>query len=312
MPIVQFVHIPTQIHCDVSFSSRAGVRNSELISFLLQIDRRALQLAIILKYWSKVHRLTGTNLFPNYALIMLVIFYLQHLSILPPVRWLQSSAYDCEIVEGWNTSFNSSLRELPSSDDNTPLHELLGGFFSFYRDFNFKDYVISPYIGQPIHRSLFNRLHDVPEEFTMYIDNVSGRATPLKTDTLMCIQDPFQHNRNCTVAVHQRLMLSMTRFVALGAAIFEQCEGNYDRFLLNLLTQKPLNLPEAENKKHRPNGRPPGKVTKRKAKGPTTMPHGVINKKFKPIKCVTVTSWNQHFHKLRKRTQGHGAGPKKS
>lgn len=302
VPIVQFLHTPTQTNCDVSFSSRAGIRNSELISFMMQIDSRALKLAIILKYWSKVHKLTGTNLFPNYSLIMLVIFYLQNRSILPPVKWLQGSANNCDIVEGWNTSFNCSLRELPPSEDPTPLHMLLGDFFLFYRNFNFKDLIISPFSGQAVPRSLFVRLEDVPDEFSMYVDNVSGKAVPLKIDTLMCVQDPFQHNRNCTVAVHHKLMTTMTNFFALGASIFEDCVGNYDNFLSMLLMNGPQNLPEPDKKKNKPvhQNQLPGKVTKKARVGNS----GFSNSNRRSVNGIRVTVFNQYFHALKKQVHG--------
>lgn len=250
VPIVKFYHIPTRRNCDVSFKSPSGVRNSQLIAHLLHTDRRALPLTILIKYWSKVHKLTGTNLLPNYALTMLTIFYLQQKNILPPIIRLQSPN-NSFYVDDWNTAFNEKY--IHKTENDQSMYELLGEFFEFYSSFNFEENIISPFMGSPVHKKLFNNMEDIPKGFELYKKNVGNKThIRLKTDTIMCVQDPFEHNRNCTAAVFPRLAQSFTLHVQVAAKIYKQNKST--DFLRDILMKKP-NLPQASKKKRKNNQR---------------------------------------------------------
>ncbi|KAG7301922.1 hypothetical protein JYU34_013340 [Plutella xylostella] len=244
VPIVQFTHVPTQIHCDVSFTSHAGTRNSELICFMMQLDSRVLPMTILIKYWSKVHGLTGTNKLPNYSLIMMTIFYLQQIDVLPSVEYLQNSAAQTNMVDNWNTSFMTNKSQVPPSQNKTPLYGLLRGFFEYYRDFDYKDSIISPYLGRPLKKTWFKGIEHVPNEFSQYINNVTNNnCPPIKTETngLICVQDPFQHNRNCTAGVFPRLFATLVAYFRQSVNIFEGCPR--DSVLGEWLRQPPPNIP---------------------------------------------------------------------
>ncbi|XP_073946483.1 speckle targeted PIP5K1A-regulated poly(A) polymerase-like isoform X2 [Choristoneura fumiferana] len=244
VPIVKFYHVPTRRNCDLSFKSPNGVRNSKLICYLLHLDKRAQDLAILVKYWSKVHHLTGTNLMPNYALTLLVIFYLQHIDILPSVLALQEIPSH-DPVDGWNTAFEECHHP---NDNYSSLHDVVGGFFSFYSTFRFDENIISPFLGYPIVRESFKKLTDVPDAFQLYKDNLSNKlCMPLKVDTAMCVQDPFDHSRNCTVGVFPKLAQKMCEFFRLAAKVYEK-ETN-ENFLKVLLSAQPQTVPAAVGKK---------------------------------------------------------------
>lgn len=254
VPIVKFYHVPTGRHCDVSFKSPSGVQNSKLIAYLLHMDKRALPLAILIKYWSKVHNLTGTNLMPNYSLMLLVIFYLQQVNVLPSVLILQDSVTE-DVVDNWDTAF----REITNykSTNNSSLYELIGGFFQYYKNFDFASNVVSPYLGTPVAREIFKKLEDVPFEFSLYKHNVqSGLCPNLKIDTRMCIQDPFDHSRNCCVAIFPKLAEKFTALFQNACKIFQEDKNN---FLTGILTKLPT---QAEVTKKKNKGL--SKVQKRK------------------------------------------------
>lgn len=244
VPIVKFYHVPTGRNCDLSFKSPNGVRNSKLISYLLHLDKRAQDLAILVKYWSKVHHLTGTNLMPNYALTLLVIFYLQRIGILPSVMELQESPPHYPI-DGWNTAFE----ECPYPNDNySTLYQIVGGFFSFFSTFRFDENVISPFLGYYIVRECFKKLSDVPDAFQLYKDNLSNSlCMPLKLDTAMCVQDPFDHSRNCTVGVFPKLAQKMCGYFQVAAKVYQ--EETNENFLKVLLSAHPHAGPMAAGKK---------------------------------------------------------------
>lgn len=239
VPIVKFFHVPTGRHCDISFKSPSGVQNSKLLAYLLHADERALPLAILIKYWSKVHNLTGTNLMPNYSLMLLVIFYLQQVNVLPSVLELQDSVE--EFVDNWNTAF----REIPNykSTNKESLYKLIGGFFKYYRDFDFAQNIVSPYLGTPISREILKRqfLEDVPYEFSLYKHNVElGNCPNFKNDTRMCIQDPFDHSRNCCVSVFPKLADKLVALFQNGAKLFTEDANN--NFLKGILTKLPVHV----------------------------------------------------------------------
>ncbi|KAJ8720446.1 hypothetical protein PYW07_012489 [Mythimna separata] len=259
VPIVKFLHIPTQCQCDVNFKSPAGVRNSQLIAFLLQYDKRALPLAVLIKYWSKVHKFTGTNLMGNYALIMMLIFYLQLMNILPSVYELQRNMPEY-FVDGWNTAFDDSVTSSNTRNSDT-LYELLGGFFKCYSTFNYKENMISPFLGRVINKKSFENF-DIPEEFSLYKNQVTKDVRKkLKTDSKFCVQDPFEHNKNISVSIFDRLAERITSHFQFASKKFEDEEST--NFLRAIFTQDPHSAAAAPvNPKHKFNN----KIKKRKQK----------------------------------------------
>lgn len=247
VPIVKMYHVPTRRMCDVNFKSPSGVRNSQLIACLLRLDERALTLAVFIKYWSKVHCLTGTNLVPNYALVIMIIFYMQHKNILPSVLLLQQISNENMIVDDWNTAFGENY--LHNTVNNQSLYELIGDFFTFYSSYEFKKYIISPFTGSSIPRKLFEKLEDIPDEFDLYklykgMKHKEG-FQPICLDKPMCVQDVFDHSRNCTAAVFLRLATRLMQHFKLAAQIY--AESDAKDFLLQVLTKKPIISKDMKN-----------------------------------------------------------------
>lgn len=80
-----FPNTPVFSPC-VVLQTPLGVQNSRLVGHLLNADGdgRCSSVALLLKYWARVHQLSGTGRLTNYALLLLLLGYLQH-SLLPPV-----------------------------------------------------------------------------------------------------------------------------------------------------------------------------------------------------------------------------------
>lgn len=237
VPIVKFFHVPTKRECDLSFTSPAGVYNSELIGFMFTLDPRVLPLAIIIKYWSKVHNLTGTNLFSNYSLLMLIMFYLQEVNVLPSVEWMQENA-EPRYVDNWNSGFLANVHKYAHSENNSPLHRLLGGFFEYYSRFDFGKYVVSPFVGHPVERDCFKILRTVPKNFKLYKELCGeNKSKCLLIDSPFCIQDVFDHSRNCASFVPPRIGKLFLDHIKLAAKIYESSSTNqWETFLKELLT----------------------------------------------------------------------------
>lgn len=245
IPLVKFYHKPTRRFCDVNFTSMAGVCNSALINYFLS-DRKILYLAILVKYWAKIHNLTGLNMMSNYCLTLLVVFYLQQKNILPSVMHLQEKI-DEHFVDCWNAAF---CKEYQFSQINETLYQLLGGFFKYYSTFNFEKLIISPYVGKPVERDLFLKVESVPLEFQLYKINVSSsnsECKPIRLDTCMCVQDPFEHNRNCAVSVHPRLAQDIISHFRKASEIFDSMDEK--SFLRQLLLKIGSNKPRNRQRK---------------------------------------------------------------
>ncbi|XP_068629055.1 speckle targeted PIP5K1A-regulated poly(A) polymerase-like [Battus philenor] len=242
-PIIKFFHIPTERNCDVTFKTPLGTQNSKLIAFLLQADPRLIPLALIIKYWAKVHGVSGTGKLTNYGLIMMIIFYLQQppLSILPSIRWLQRSPVDEYIIDFWNAGFMGYKDQLPRITNNSSVLELLGGFFEYYSTFSFEDTVICPYLGRPIKKQVFAITSELWHEFERYKFNVERKyALPLKFTTPMCVQDPIEQSHNVASSVSYKLAGDLQEFFKFAASAYEQDKHlGSKHFLRTILQQKP-------------------------------------------------------------------------
>ncbi|XP_064073240.1 speckle targeted PIP5K1A-regulated poly(A) polymerase-like [Vanessa tameamea] len=242
-PIVKFFHIPTETNCDVTFKTPLGSQNSKLIAFLLHADPRLIPMAVVIKYWARVHGLSGTGKLTNYALTMLIIFYLQQppVSILPAVEWLQRDADNDIIVDHWNTGFMHHHDRLPESTNTSSISELLGGFFQYYSTFNFTDLIVCPFMGSPIKKDLFKDLNLLPKEFGRYVSNIRDRLTdPMRFTTAMCVQDPFELCHNVASPITSRLAFEIKEFFRFAAAAYDKEKLNNCKGLFQIiLIQKP-------------------------------------------------------------------------
>lgn len=243
VPLVKFLHIPTGRHCDASFKSPQGIRNSLLLAYLLHLDPRVLSIAIIIKFWAKLHKLTGTNLMPNYALILLVVFYFQQLNILPSVYELQDKLKPHQqcIVDHWETGFvHIPDYTLKSRKNEFNLYELLTGFFEYYSSYNFATDIVSVFLGCSIKRELFKSLNTVPTVFRLYDANLhNGLVQPLRINESMCIQDPFDHSRNCAVAVSKNLFPKIIGcFKHALKCYIEQRSSNFLKAILTVIPKQ--------------------------------------------------------------------------
>ncbi|CAH2239633.1 speckle targeted PIP5K1A-regulated poly(A) polymerase-like isoform X1 [Pararge aegeria] len=248
-PIVKCFHVPTAVHCDLTFKTPLGARNSRLIAFLLHADPRLVPVAVVLKYWAKVHGLSGTGKLSNYALTMLIIFYLQQPeAILPSVEWLQRDSSDDVIIDSWNTGFKCNHELLPKTKNTSPISELLGGFFQYYSSFDFDKKVACPLTGSPLAKELFTDLNNLPPVFERYKRNVMERSSlPLKFTTSMCVQDPIDLSHNVACSINSRLAFEIKAYFKFAADAYEkEKENGCTGFLKILLLQKPK-LPRKEN-----------------------------------------------------------------
>lgn len=196
-PLVKFTHYDTKIKCDVNVSNPLGVFNSEFLRWALTFDHRIKPLAACIKYWTRVHNLSGVNQISSYCLTLLVLFYLQMKKepVFPPVYMVQNNVPP-HWVGPWNMAYNERF---PNTTRNREtIQELLEGFFDFYTKTTFEDFILCPYVGRVFPRSAINS--NAPE-FEDYRYAVKCGRPPLNVDVPLCVQDPFEQNINCATPV---------------------------------------------------------------------------------------------------------------
>lgn len=191
VPILKCYHIRTGYQCDINFSDSYGILNSPIVARLLVFDPRIYVLATILKYWTKVHDCAGKNRISNYAIVWMLLFYLQQLPIpiLPPISEFQRRVRP-RIINGYNFAYDDRL---PNQTQNqNRCSELLMGFFKFYRGFDFESHVICPLYGKIFQKA--NILAKKVPNFQRYYEmlNVNSNLSPLQLNKCICIQDPFE------------------------------------------------------------------------------------------------------------------------
>lgn len=224
VPILKIQHALTSINCDLSFENRLSAQNSKLMVLYTNVDARVFRLMVIIRYWLKLHHLSGPNDIKNYALNLLVLVYLMKKDIIPSVYTLQCLKegqrreqglfLNVDEIDGWDASFCEEPEFIAKNFESCPLpvdfHEkptrylidLALGFFKMCSQTDFSKVVVCPFLGEIILKGgfipgneqfltdMFGRYKQFAEE-----NDISSR---LKINTYLCIQDPFVLNFNVT------------------------------------------------------------------------------------------------------------------
>lgn len=245
----QFIHIPSNRKVDLLFEfGEMAVAGSNLLKYYFNLDKRFLPLGQILKFWFQIQRHHGHRRPRDYVLYQFIVFYLQQKNLLPPVYILQKDV-DSHYIHEWNVGFN----ELPFNSTNTEdLHQLLGGFFKFYSEFNYEEYIIAPFAGRPIRKNAFQDIENFPIEYTFYSNDLKDTLQhrirdELDVSTAVCVQDPFIHSLNeMERLVHREDTETFKRFMKSVATMFGDIPS--DRILSAIFA---IDQPEETVRRHK-------------------------------------------------------------
>lgn len=242
VPILKCFHIRTGYQCDINFSDSLGAFNSEIVARILALDPRIHLLTIIVKYWAKVHKCAGKLKLSNYAIVWMVVFYLQQLPvpILPPISEFQKRV-PAHLVEGKNFAFDDSLEV--SSENRMRYSELLLGFFKFYQNINNYDAcVMSPLHGKLFRKSDPNRMK-IPE-FQSFHQLCRLKNLPIGFNKPISIQDPFDITRTVPGKIVESEYKKITwKFACASDLIEEELNRNPEssKFLKLLFDEEIFN-----------------------------------------------------------------------
>lgn len=197
-------------HYDISLSTHPlGNINSLYMRFLCHLEPKFHALALTLKYWANEHCLIQQGRLSSYALINLMIFFLQNVEppLLPTVDKMRAKFLDRNDTRLKNTASQSApniaisklewecLIDLDKtsyepSKNNEPLCLLLLKFFEFYLKFPFGQHIITIRTGKAIEPELFDKSTTYNKFFKM--------------KPFMNIQDPFDLPHNLTAGMDGR------------------------------------------------------------------------------------------------------------
>nr|XP_056709005.1 speckle targeted PIP5K1A-regulated poly(A) polymerase [Euleptes europaea] len=203
-PVVKFCHKESGLRGDISIDNKLALRNTCFLQLCTEADERVRPLVYAVRHWAKQQVLAGNPfgggpLLNNYALTLLVLFFLQTRSppVLPTVARLKELSEDEEqtVVDGWDCGFPKDSAQLEPSCNTENLCTLLAEFFRVFGDYDFVGCVISLREGQPL---------PVPSIL------VSEASSKLKLGPLN-LQDPFELSHNVAANVNEKTALRFRR-----------------------------------------------------------------------------------------------------
>ncbi|CAB3383670.1 Hypothetical predicted protein [Cloeon dipterum] len=229
VPVLHFLHNPTNVECDVTFKNMLGVHNSQFLRFISAQDERIFLLFFLVKRWRKAHQLQMSN----YCFTMLAILFLQTLPqpLLPPILQLKGDADRLVLEQGWVCGFSTKRI---ANHNRSSLKQLTIAFFGFLARLDFGVDVICPMTASTVEKWRFLRAETLPEE-------MQGLARLDKKEGLLvkkpvCVQDPFELNHNVAKNLGAK---DSTEFTTFCAKLAEYCELKTNLSIEDLLKFSP-------------------------------------------------------------------------
>ncbi|XP_045510294.1 terminal uridylyltransferase Tailor-like [Colias croceus] len=245
-PSFRIYHIQTGMYCTVHFKSYLYVYTSRLQKFFLSLNESFTPMCLIIKYWAQVNGLLGTCQLNTYSLMLLILFFLQQPPrYIPSVQYLQKKMHAETIVDNWNVNFFDKINLMRQhTSKSLGILALMGEFFAFYATFNFRDFVVCPYLGKLILKSDFSNIGTLSDNFEKYKQNVNFfREPPLRHNTPMVVQDTFQLNNNLTSSLTLEIIDEFQAYCQFAFEAYKDGrKNNYKYFLRTILVGIPLHL----------------------------------------------------------------------
>lgn len=219
LPVVKFSHQELNLQGDITINNRLAVRNTRFLQLCSGIDSRLRPLIYTVRLWAKQKQLAGNSSGPgpllnNYALTLLVIFYLQNRDppVLPSVNELKNMACEEEecVIEEWDCTFPSQPISVPPSKNTEDLCTLLFSFFTFCSKFDFSASVVSLRDARALPVTDF--LHrDEEQATTAEASSPKPKRSSAPKLGPMNVLDPFELNHNVAGNLNERTQMNFKR-----------------------------------------------------------------------------------------------------
>ncbi|GAB0097471.1 hypothetical protein DMENIID0001_131080 [Sergentomyia squamirostris] len=233
VPILKAHNLTHGIPCDLSFSSGLSGMNTRLIAYFLKLQPDCHNVACFLKPWSLIGFPKHKNRISSYLGALLVIFYMQTIKLLPSVWDLQDKSYPMMIGD-WRSNFHETLLSGFGLEESANPLKILIGFFEFYSKFDYQQFVICPFLGRPIEKTLFDAPEQLPDEMIHYKTYVQklppseeNLAKLLNTNSRMCVQDPFELCHNVAKCIDAHLFVNFKQFCEQSCKLLQANQEVY-------------------------------------------------------------------------------------
>lgn len=197
VPIIKFLHAPTQLEGDISLYNILAQENTKLLRTYSEIDERVKILGYMVKRFARVCNVgdASKGSLSSYCYVLMMLYFLQNCSppVIPVLQALPKQAnLPKKFIDGCNTYFFDDISKLPEvwpayQQNNKSSGELWIEFLRFYTEkFDIENYVVSIRSEEPL-------LKLEKRWFTK----------------VFAIEDPFNHSHN----LGSGLTLKMNMFI---------------------------------------------------------------------------------------------------
>ena len=199
---LNFRHAASSLNISIGVAKTTENERTALLQLMQQHDARFAPIYFAFRHFlhvwakidSRVASYSPTERMPtDIVILIMTMVYLQQVQppVLPSIRELQALTEETHMVEGWNCAGGLiSPTEIPRAETNdASVLTLLSGLFQFYANFDFDNFVLSPYYGKSVPFSL------------LFVPQVPGQEDLFKIGTKMNVQDIFALNRNLTLDI---------------------------------------------------------------------------------------------------------------
>lgn len=147
IPIIKARHYSTNIDIDISFTDGLGVRNTLILDHWLSLqDSEAQKFALFIRKWFDMWNYAGGSFHKN--LDLMVIYFLQWEGFLPSFWKVRDYADETYYVRGVDSGFDENADRYDYGVDSLDDYkDHIKEFFRFYRDFDFAQHVVCPFVG---------------------------------------------------------------------------------------------------------------------------------------------------------------------
>ncbi|CAG5096089.1 Similar to Tailor: Terminal uridylyltransferase Tailor (Drosophila melanogaster) [Cotesia congregata] len=218
IPIITITHQLTSIDSDLSFINGLSVESSKLVKSYIDKFPLCRQLILFVKDWINISNLGGEDGICNYAIVWMMIYYLQTKFILPNVAALIKAKGKSQLIGGWETGAST---DFSIADCDYNFKDLLKGFFIMCAGFDYKNNIICPLLGRPVRKLDIvkpAKLTNLPDEMKLYKTFVTKnkKAQRFSLDSVMAVQDPYDLSNNLTKAVKKSTMYRFKTYCSLS------------------------------------------------------------------------------------------------
>lgn len=199
VPIIKYRHSLSNLECDVNNSAASGIDLTHILWLMNHWDSRLAPLVFAIRMWAAQNNICVKKpgpLLTNFALTIMIIFFLQSQNILPSLHSLQNVKGAAPSLDPRSDLVFPDIKKIPpnmlltTNSSKDGVDTLLFSFFNFYSKFDFEKQKISIYHGKAVPKVL-----DKPLEIENPVDPSLNISQNVSRDGLKMLKKGLQDAR---------------------------------------------------------------------------------------------------------------------